>query len=231
MVVFDYIFFYTFTLLVYCVAMALYRRYRVALLHPIILSAAAIIVVIIGWLEYSVEEFDVAMTPVNFMLGPAVVTLGWSLYKQIDNLRAHMVSILTTIFIGAVVGVVSVVVISRLFGADLVVEASLIPKSVTTPIALEVSHRAGGIRALTAVMVVLTGIYGSVVAPAVLRAARVTDPVAKGLAIGAAAHAVGTARAMEIGAVEGAIGALAIGLMGLMTAVLTPLIQHLVTLF
>ncbi|MFI3277817.1 MAG: LrgB family protein [Rikenellaceae bacterium] len=223
------IFLLGFTVAVYFAARWLYARYPVALLSPIIVSAL-LVISLIKIIGCSVEQYSAATKVLNFMLAPTVVTLGWALYRQIEHLRQHLISILISIFAGCVVSIVSVIVVARLFGVDLVVEASMLPKSVTIPIALEVSRSVEGLGPLTIVMVVFTGIYGSVVAPFVLRAARVTDPVARGLAIGAAAHAVGTAKAMEMGAVEGALGALAIALMGLATALLTNLILTIVSI-
>ena len=156
-----------------------------------------------------------------------MVALGYALYRQVEQLRANAVSIVTSVVVGSVVGIVSVILIIRLFGAGHTVEASLVPKSVTTPIAMSISERAGGIGSLTAIVVILTGIFGSIVGPFVLRKLKITSRIAKGLALGSAAHGVGTAKAMEMGAVEGAVSGLAIGLMGLITALLVPLIERI----
>ncbi len=199
------IFLLTFTIGIYVAALWLFRRTRIGLLHPLITSATALI---------------------DFLLGPSVVALGYALYRQMEHLRAHAVSILTSVVVGSVVGIVSVILIIRLFGAGAAIEASLVPKSVTTPIAMSISERAGGIGSLTAVVVILTGIFGSIVGPFVLRKLRISSRIAKGLALGSAAHGVGTARAMEMGAIEGAVSGLAIGLMGLVTALLVPVIER-----
>jgi len=132
---------------------------------------------------------------------------------------------LTAIFVGSVVGIVSVILIARALGADPRIVASLEPKSITTPIAVTVCAHLGGIPSLTAIIVILVGIFGGVIGPFVLKKLGIESKLAQGLALGSAAHAVGTARAMELGAVEGAIGGLAIGLMGVMTAILVPVIE------
>ena len=125
------------------------------------------------------------------------------------------------------IGILSVALIARAMGAEQAVIASLEPKSVTTAIALNVSAQSGGIPALTAVVVILVGIFGGVAGPFILKKIGVESKIAKGLAMGAAAHAMGTARAMQLGAVEGAISGLAIGLMGIATAILVPIIARL----
>ena len=153
------------------------------------------------------------------------------LYEQVHYLKGNVVSIFTSVFVGAVVGILSVIVVGRLMGADHALIASLQPKSVTTPIAMGISEKAGGIPSLTAVIVVAVGIFGSIIGPFVLKILGIESRIAKGLALGASSHAVGTAAAIQIGAVEGAISGLAIGLMGIMTAVLVPIIEYLVSFF
>ena len=220
------IFLLTFTIGIYVLSLWLFKRTRVGLLHPLITSAAVIIVFLLAT-GISYEQYHDATALIDFLLGPSVVALGYALYRQVEHLRANAVSIVTAVVVGSVVGIVSVIVIIRLFGAGPAIEASLVPKSVTTPIAMSISERAGGIGSLTAIVVILTGIFGSVVGPFVLRKLKIHSKIAKGLALGSAAHGVGTAKAMEMGAVEGAVSGLAIGLMGLITALLAPLIEGL----
>lgn len=220
------IFLLTFTIGIYVLSLWLFKRTRVGLLHPLITSAAVIIVFLLAT-GISYEQYHSATALIDFLLGPSVVALGYALYRQVEHLRANAVSIVTAVVVGSVVGIVSVIVIIRLFGAGPAIEASLVPKSVTTPIAMSISERAGGIGSLTAIVVILTGIFGSVVGPFVLRKLKIHSKIAKGLALGSAAHGVGTAKAMEMGAVEGAVSGLAIGLMGLITALLAPLIEGL----
>jgi len=131
------------------------------------------------------------------------------------------------VFVGSAVGIVSVMLIAKLLGADHMLMASLAPKSVTTPIAMSLSEKSGGIPALTAAFVVICGIFGGLIGPILLRKLGIKSKIAQGLAMGSSAHALGTARAMEMGAVEGAISGLAIGIMGVMTALLIPFAERL----
>lgn len=218
------VFLLTFTLGVYVLSLWLFRRTRIGVLHPLLTSAAVIIVFLLATgIPY--DRYRQATALIDFMLGPSVVALGYALYRQVEQLKANAVSIVTSVVVGSVVGIVSVIAIVRLFGSGHAIEASLVPKSVTTPIAMSIAERSGGIGSLTAIVVVFTGIFGSIVGPFVLRKLRITSRIARGLALGSAAHGVGTARAMEMGAVEGAVSGLAIGLMGLVTALLVPVVE------
>ena len=204
----------------------LYRKLKVPLLQPLLISVAIIIPFLkVTGVEY--EMFYEQTRFLNFMLGPSVVALGYVLYEQLEHIRGNVLSILTSVFVGCVVAIVSVLLVAKLCGADKVLMSSLAPKSVTTPIAMSISERSGGIGSLTAIVVILTGIFGSIVGPFVLRKLNITSKIAKGLALGSAAHGVGTAKAMEMGAVEGAVSGLAIGLMGLVTALLVPVIEKI----
>ena len=219
------IFLLTLTVGVYLGAVWLRRRTGWALLHPILVSMA----VLIAFVRLTGIEYDHYMRqtqPIDFLLGLSVVALGYVLHDQIHNIRGNVISIVVSILVGSAVGIVSVVLIARWMGAEPAVVASLEPKSVTTAIALSLSEASGGIPALTSVVVIAVGVFGGIVGPWVLRKVGVESRIARGLAMGAAAHAMGTARAMELGAVEGAISGLAIGLMGVATAVLVPLLER-----
>ncbi len=207
----------------YLAATALYKKVHFCLLHPLVTSILAIIAVL-EVLGIHYESFRQSSHLIHFMLGPSVVALGYVLYEQIQYLKGNVVSILTSVFVGALVGIVSVIVIGKLMGADQALIATLQPKSVTTPIAMGIAEKAGGIPSLTAVIVVAVGIFGSIVGPVIMKVLGIESHIAKGLALGASSHGVGTATAIQIGAIEGALSGLAIGLMGIMTAVLVPVI-------
>lgn len=161
----------------------------------------------------------------NFMLGPSVVSLGYVLYEQVDRIKGNIISILTAVFTGSIVGILSVILIAKAFDADKILLASLAPKSVTAPIAMSIAENTGGVPQLAVVFVVICGIFGGMVGPLILRRLGIKSGIAKGLAMGSASHAFGTARAMEMGALEGAVSGLAIGIMGIMTALLIPFVE------
>ena len=211
----------------YLASLALYRKTRISLLHPLITSIFVIIVVL-KTMDIEYESFQKGSHLIHFLLGPSVVALGYVLYEQIQYLKGNVISILTSVFVGAIVGIVSVIAIGELMGAD----AALVePKSVTTPIAMGIAEKSGGIPSLTAVIVVAVGIFGSIVGPFVMKVLGIESRIAKGLALGASSHGVGTSVAIQIGAVEGALSGLAIGLMGIMTAILVPVISFIISLF
>jgi predicted murein hydrolase (TIGR00659 family) len=204
----------------------LYKRTQITLLQPLLITMLIIIPFLkITGIEY--QTFYQKTNILNFMLGPSVVALGYVLYEQIENVKGNVISILTSVFVGSVVGIVSVVLIAKAFGADRLLMASLAPKSVTTPIAISLAEKDGGAPALTAAFVVICGLFGGLVGPIILRRLGINSKIAKGLAMGSASHALGTARAMEMGALEGAISGLAIGIMGIMTALLIPFAEWL----
>lgn len=205
----------------------LYSRINFPLLHPLLTS----IVVVSLYLWFFQIDYSVFMDKVqviDYMLGMSVVSLGYLLYENLKLIRSNALPILVAVVLGCIAGVISVVWIAQAMGATPEIIASLQPKSVTTPIALVVSNASGGIAPLTSIVVVLVGTFGGIAAPSILRLLGVTNPVASGLSMGSAAHAMGTARAMEMGAVEGAVSGLAIALMGIVTAILIPILDALI---
>lgn len=214
----------------YIAATILYKKTHLSVLHPL-LTSIFVIIVILEFLDIEYASFQQGSHLIHFMLGPSVVALGYVLFEQMKYLKGNVVSILTSVFVGAIVGIISVIVIGKLMGADQSLIATLQPKSVTTPIAMGISEKNGGIPSLTAVIVVAVGIFGSIVGPAVMKVLGIESRIAKGLALGASSHGVGTAAAIQLGAVEGALSGLAIGLMGIMTAILVPVISYLFSLF
>ena len=204
----------------------LYKKTRISLIQPLLIS----ILIIIPFLNITGIDYHTFCDKtriLNFMLGPSVVALGYVLYEQIENIKGNVISILTAVFVGSIVGILSVVFIAKAFGADKILIASLSTKSVTTPIAISLAEKDGGVPALAAAFVVICGIFGGLVGPVILRKMGIKSKIAQGLAMGSASHALGTARAMEMGALEGAISGLAIGIMGIMTALLIPFAEKL----
>lgn len=223
------LFLLTLTVGVYYGAMVLYKRTKLVILNPLLVT----MLIIIGFLvlfDIPYSLYYKANELINFMLGLSVVALGYLLHENMKHIRGHQWSILCSVFIGSIVGVASVVAMAHIMGVGADISASLQPKSVTTPIAIALSENSGGIAALTSVAVVIVGLLGSIVGPFMLAKMGIKSPLARGLALGAGSHAVGTAKAMELGAVEGAIAGAAIGLMGVMTALVIPLIEIIMSM-
>ncbi len=211
------------TCLVYAGAKALYRRVSFALLHPVLVSVTILIVLLsITGIEY--ETYQEGTAIIDFLLGVSVVALALPLYRLIEVLRNNPAGVATGVAFGGVVGIVSAVVPFLFFDTDAASAVSAAPSSVTTPIAMIVSEISGGIPSLTAAIVVITGILGAVIGPVVLKLAGVASPVAFGLALGTAAHGLGTARAFQDGQRQGASATVGLCLNGLLTAALVPVI-------
>jgi len=210
-----------FTLGIYVGATWVYQKTKFALLHPVLVTIAVIIALLLIF-KVDYLTYKNGSHLIDFMLGPSVVALGYTLYLQIENIKEHAVSILTALFVGSITGIGSVLILAKMLGSSHVLAVTLAPKSVTTPIAMAISERFGGIPSMTAIVVIAIGIVGGIAGPWVLKILKVDSKIAVGLALGASAHGLGTARAMELGAIEGAIGGLAIGIMGLMTALIAP---------
>lgn len=207
----------------YLINHKIYRALRrFPLLHPVLITIIELILLLM-WLKVPYPTFKEGSRMIHFMLGPSVVALGYILYQQVAHLKKNVFSILVAVTVGAMVGIASIVGIGHLLGVQESLIASLAPKSVTTPIAMELSDNNGGIPGLTAVIVVVAGIMGSIIGPPIMKIMRIKSPVAKGLAMGASSHGIGTAAAIQMGAIEGALSGLAIGIMGLITSILLPL--------
>ncbi len=204
----------------------LQRKTGWVLLNPILL-AIALLIVVLQFTGVSYDTYSEAGSLVEFWLKPAVVALGVPLYLQLKMIRKQLVPILVSQLAGCIVGLVSVTLIAKLLGATPEVVMSLAPKSVTTPIAMEVSAAVGGIPSLTAAVVIVVGLFGAICGFKVLQVGRVGSPIAQGLSIGTASHAVGTSKAMEVSGKYGAYASLGLTLNGILTALLSPTILHL----
>jgi predicted murein hydrolase (TIGR00659 family) len=217
----------TVTLVVYQAAYWLYKR---AGFHPLANPVAISIAVLVTVLKLSGTPyqtyFDGAQF-VHFLLGPATVALAIPLFAQLDKLRRAWLPILGGLVVGSVTAIVSAVGIAWALGASPETLISLAPKSVTTPIAMGIAERLGGLPSLTAVLVVSTGIVGAVSAKYVLDALRIRDHAVRGFSVGVAAHGIGTARAFQVSEEAGAFAGLGMGLNGLATALIFPLLVWL----
>lgn len=214
----------------FMVAKMIQNRTGWLLLNPILLAIAALIC-FLQLTGVSYETYQEAGSLVEFWLRPAVVALGVPLYLQLKMIKKQLMPIILSQLAGCFVGLVSVVIIAKLLGASPEVIMSLAPKSVTTPIAMEVSEAVGGIPSLTAAVVIVVGLFGATCGFKVLQVGRVGSPIAQGLSMGTASHAVGTSRAMEISGKYGAYASLGLTLNGILTALLAPTILRLLGLY
>ena len=189
-----------------------------AIFNPLLLGSIFVII-FLSVCKISYADYKASAAPVNYLLLPATVALAIPLYEKWDLLRENAAAIIAGISVGTLVSLGSALALAL---------ATLLPKSVTTAISMDVAAELGGIAALTGAIVILTGIAGSLLAETVCKMFHITDPIAKGVGIGTSAHAVGTSKALQMGEVEGAMSGLSIAVAGVLTAVLCPVFVNLI---
>ena len=211
---------------IYYVARQIQKWTGWVVLNPILITIAALIA-LLQLTGISYETYEQGGQYIEFWLKPAIVALGVPLYQNLGQIRRQLLPILMSQLVGCLVGLVSVTLIASALGASHEVIVSLAPKSVTTPIAMEVCKTSGGIPSLTAAIVVIVGLFGAVFGFKILEVWHVRNPFSQGISMGTAAHAVGTSRAMEKGEIYGAYSSLGLILNGVLTALLTPFVLKL----
>lgn len=197
------------------------RKTKISILNPLLIAVIGVLLFLTVF-NIEFESFNKGGSLISFFLGPATVVLAVPLFKQIKLLKSNFIPILIGVTVGSLTSIISVFFLGKVFGLKEEIILSLIPKSVTTPIGIEISNQIGGISPITVGAIVMTGIIGAVIAPIICKVFKIKDEVAKGIAIGTASHAVGTTKAMEMGETEGAMSSIAIGMAGLITVFLAP---------
>ena len=205
------------SLAAYEVGRLLKRRFRLAIFNPLLI-AILLTIGAVSLLGVSYESYMNGAKYISYLLTPATVCLALPLYEQTSLLKKHFRALAAGIASGVLASFVSVLVLSKLFQLSQAQYVTLLPKSITTAIGMGVSEELGGAVTITVAVIIVTGILGNTIAEGLFRLFRIREPVAKGLALGTAAHAIGTAKAMEIGEVEGAMSSLAITVCGIVTA-------------
>lgn len=218
------------TLAAYQLGVALYQRTKLAVFHPVLVSTAVLVLVILA-AGQDYAHYREAVQPLQVLLGPATVALAVPLYMNFRRIRSYFWPVLICLLVGGTLATVLAVLLAWLLGAEPMIMMTMAPKSVTSPIAMLVAEQIGGVAALAAVFVMFTGVLGAIFGPMLLRLCGVDHPAAWGMAMGLTAHAVGTSRALEEGEEAGAFSALAMSLMGTATALLLPLAVSLWMVF
>ena len=206
------------SLIGYEIGIILRQKTKLALCNPLLISIVFIIIILkVTNIKYEVYEDGSQL--LSYLLTPSTVCLAIPLYQQMGLLKKNMKAILAGILSGVFTSLAGVWVFSTLFHLDKQIYATLLPKSITTAIGIGLSEELGGIVTITVAVIIITGILGNVIADTVFRIFKIKNPLAKGLALGTASHAIGTARAIEMGPVEGAMSSLAVAVAGLLTVV------------
>lgn len=206
------------------------RKTKKSFLNPLLI-AIGIVIVVLKTFDISLEDYKKGGQVISFLLAPATVVLAVPLYKNFTVLKKNAIPIIVGIFIGSVVSVTSIILLSKAFKLNAVLSLSLVPKSVTTPIGIEISKQLGGVPELTVATIIITGITGAIISQVVFSALRIKDKVAMGIAIGTSSHAVGTSKAIEMGEIEGGMSGLSIGVAGLITVIIAPVIVKIFQYF
>ena len=203
----------------WCAGCWLQKKTGFLLCNPL-LVAAALIIAVLALFRIPYASYAVGGDFIKMMLGPVTAVLALNIYNQRDILKEHFLPVLAGCLVGSLTSVGSILLLCRAFHVEEALTASLLPKSVTTAIAMGIAESKGGVAGITAAAVMAAGLTGAVFAPVFAKLFRITDPVAEGLAIGACSHALGTTRAMELGQVQGAMSSIAICVCGIMTSIL-----------
>lgn len=211
----------------YLVGMALKKKLGWAILNPL-LVAILLVMALLKATGISYGDYNQGVSYISYFLTPATVCLAIPLYKQLELLKKNLAAVLCGITTGVAGSVLSIFAMSLVFRLEHVHYVSLLPKSITTAIGMGVAEEAGGIVTITIVSIIFTGILGNIVAEGWFKLVGIREPIAKGLALGTAAHAIGTSKALELGEVEGAMSSLSIAVAGLMTVIVVPLMAGLI---
>ena len=206
------------SLVAYYIGVFLKKKLKLAIFNPLLVSILlTVIVLIVGKVDY--DTYNESAKYLSWLLTPATVCLAIPLYEQVELLKEHYVAVFLGIISGVLTSMGVVLVLAKLFSLSHKEYVTLLPKSITTAIGMGVSEELGGYVTITVAVIVITGVLGNILAELVLKIFRITEPVSKGIATGSAAHAIGTAKAMEMGEIEGAMSSLSIAVSGILTVI------------
>lgn len=218
------------SIIAYLIGCFIKDKLKFSVFNPLLIAIIILIAVLSAFnIEYT--DYNKGGEIISFCLAPATVALALPLYRKFSLFKKNALPILAGIICGACTGIVSIVVLSKLFHLSDELTISLIPKSITTPIGMALSQQLGGLSSITVVAIIVTGILGSIIGPFLDKIFKINDKVAMGIAMGNASHAVGTARAMEIGETEGAMSSLTIAIAGIITVIIAPPIWNFLSSF
>lgn len=194
------------------------RKFKFAILNPLLI-AIILCILCLYLFDMPYEKFNASAEHISFFLTPATICLAVPLYEQLELLKHNYVAILIGLVSGVFFGLLSIFALSILLGLDYQMYVTMLPKSVTTPIGIGISHQLGGVVTITVSVILITGIFGSVIADSLFKIFKIKNKIAKGISLGCASHVMGTAKAIEYGDIEGAMASLSIAVSGLLTVV------------
>lgn len=211
----------------YELGLYLKKKFNYAILNPLLISIIFVMIFLVVF-KVDYESYNLSAKYLSYLLTPATVCLAIPLYEQLQLLKKNFVAIMFGIFSGVLTSMVSVWVLSMIFNLSHEQYVTLLPKSITTAIGIGLSEELGGMVTITVAVIIITGILGNIIAESICRLFKIKSPIAKGIAIGTSAHAIGTARAMEMGEIEGAMSSLSIAVSGLCTTIAVSIFANLI---
>lgn len=215
------------TILFFNIGICIQKKTNKPIFNPLLIAILGIIL-FLSITKIPYESYKLGADRINFFLSPVTIVLAVPLYKQFDLFKKYLLEILIGISCGVVVSFISIKLIGHFTNADVDIINSLIPKSITTPMGISLTKTLNGLEAITVVSIILTGILGAIISPIVFKIGKINNPVSKGIALGTSSHALGTTKALEMGEVEGAMSGLSIGISGIITVILIPIIIKLI---
>ncbi len=216
----------TLSLVAYALGVALKRKFKMGILNPLMISiVVSIVVLVVGKVDY--ETYNEGAKYLSYLLTPATVCLAIPLYEQWPLLKKHYKAVIAGLLAGTVTSLTTVLVLSRICGLSHAEYVTLLPKSITTAIGMGISEELGGYVTITVAVIIVTGVLGNMFGELICKIFCITEPISKGLAFGASSHAIGTAKALELGEAEGAMSGLAIAFSGIFTVCLASLFANL----
>ena len=216
----------TLSLVAYMIGVILKKKLKLGIFNPLLISIIiSIIVLVIGKVDYNI--YNEGAKYLSYLLTPATVCLAIPLYEQWQLLKRNYKAVLCGLFAGAITRMTTVFVLAKICGLSHEEYVTLLPKSITTAIGMGVSEELGGYVTITVAVIIITGVLGNIIGELVCKIFHIEEPISKGLAFGASAHAIGTAKALEIGEVEGAMSGLAIAVSGILTVMFASVFAYL----
>lgn len=215
------------SLISYMIGVYLKKKLNVGLFNPLLISiAVTIIFLVLAHIDY--DAYNEGARYLSWLLTPATVCLAIPLYEEFELLKSNVRAVMCGILSGVLTSLITILVLAMFFGLTHEEYVTLLPKSITTAIGMGVSEELGGYVTITVAVIIITGVIGNILAEFICKIFRIEEPIAKGIAIGSAAHAIGTAKAMEIGEVEGAMSSLSIAVAGILTVVGASVFAHFI---
>lgn len=214
------------TIFIYYICVQIKNKTKNNLLNPL-LTATIIIVAILLMFHINYDTYNNGAKYLSYFLTPTTVCLAIPLFKQIKILKKNIIAIISGVLAGVLANAAVIVSLVKIFGLSNQLGTSLLPKSITTPIALGVVEELGGLSSITVFAVILSGIIGAVLAPTIFKILKINQEVSQGLACGTASHGSGTATALELGEIQGAISGLAITVTGIITTIIVPIVNSI----